>query len=108
MALLKYGAPDVEQLANQHIAILLAKTVDSELPRQVSAEGLSQLVGLLLHDIASNERPLISGLRSMNRSHFQILRQMRTGLSLAILADLPASLLPPNLRRLRAQIDFGV
>lgn len=44
----------------------------------------------------------------MNRTHYQALRRTRRGPAFALLADLPAALLPQHLHRLKAQVDFAV
>ncbi|MFC5694849.1 hypothetical protein ACFPU0_04660 [Pseudomonas sp. GCM10022186] len=107
IALATYGSEVLEQQVCRYIEALLLNVVASELPWHVSAEGLAQAARLLLDDLASNERPLLAGLRTMNRAHYRALRQIRTGLAFALLADLPADLLPQHLHRLKVQVDLS-
>lgn len=79
-----------------------------ELPGHVSAEGLAQLVGILLSNIESSERPLLGELRPLYRQHFLVLRALHGRLTLSLLADLPAELVPNVMLRLKAQADFDV
>ena len=87
---------------------LLRGELATELPHHVSAEGMAQLVGLLLSNIEAGERPLLGALRAMNRQHFRVLLGLRDLLTLSLLADLPADLVPSGLLRLKAQLDLGV
>lgn len=108
LALAEYGAQVLEEKILIALETLLSGQLAEELPQQVSAEGMAQLVGLLLANIESGERPLLGALRTMNRQHFQVLRRLQGRLACSLLADLPASHVPTVLRRLRALLDFGV
>jgi hypothetical protein len=98
-----YGAQRVEQMINDHLSPMLR-----EQSGMVSAGGMAELAGILLGNIESGERPLLGQHRTMNREHFRVLRQTRRPVSLLILADLPIDIVPPGLRRLRAQLDLSV
>lgn len=87
---------------------ILGSNLAKELPSHVSAEGLAQLVGILLSNIESGERPLLGVLRPLYRQHFRVLRYLRTRLTFSLLADLSFSLIPAHMRRQRALLDFGV
>lgn len=106
IALAEHGAEALEQKVLGFLEPLLEGGLAEDLPRQVSGEGLAQLVGLLLANIEAGERPLLGELRTMNREHFQALRRLQGRLTLSLLSDLPVSVIPPHLRRLRAQLDF--
>lgn len=103
-----YGAQRLEQMICGHLDALLSQVLIGELPGLVSVEGLAQLAGVLFANIESGERPLLGAHRTMNRIHFCVLRQIKKRLSFLLLADLPFDLVPTDLRKLRAQIDFGV
>jgi len=108
IALAEYGAPLLEEKVQISLETLLNGQLAEELPQQVSAEGMAQLVGLLLANLESGERPLLGALRTMNRQHFQVLRPLQGRLTCSLLADLPESHVPTDLLRLRAVLDFGV
>lgn len=108
IVLAEYGAQVLEEKILIALETLLSGQLAEELPQQVSAEGMAQLVGLLLANIESGERPLLGALRTMNRQHFQVLRRLKGRLTCSLLADLPESHVPTDLLRLRAVLDFGV
>jgi len=93
----------------EYLERILGSNLAEELPSHASAEGPAQLVGILLSNIIeSGERPLLGELRPLYGQHFRVLRYLRTRLIHSLLADLPFSLIPAHMRRLRAQLDFGV
>lgn len=102
------GADPLERNVLEYLERILGSNLAKELPSQASAEGLAQLVGILLSNIESGERPLLGEVRPLYRQHFRVLRYLRTRLTHSLLADLPFSLIPAHMRRLRAQLDFGV
>lgn len=108
IALAEYGAQLLEEKVLICLEALLSGQLAEELPLHVSAEGMAQLVGLLLANIESGERPLLGALRTMNRQHFQVLRYLCTRLTLSLLADLPADVVPSTMLRLKVQADFNV
>lgn len=108
IVLAEYGTQLLEENVLIALESLLSGKLAEELPKQVSAEGMAQLVGLLLANIELGERPLLGALRTMNREHFQVLRRLQGRLTFSLLADLPASHVPTDLLRLRAVLDFGV
>lgn len=108
IALIEYGAQVLEQKVLGFLETLLTGKLAEELPRHVSADGLAQLVGLLLANVETGERPLLGALRTMNREHFQVLRRLQGQLTLSLLAALPVSHIPDGLRRFRAVVDFGM
>lgn len=95
IALVEYGAQVLEQKVLGFLETLLTGKLAEELPRHVSADGLAQLVGLLLANVETGERPLLGALRTMNREHFHVLRRLQGQLTLSLLADLPPTLSPP-------------
>jgi hypothetical protein len=108
IALDEFGAADLELNVLGYLERLLGSDLARELPGHVSAEGLAQLVGILLSNIESSERPLLGELRPLFRQHFFVLRSLHGRLTLSLLADLPAELVPHAMLRLKAQADFGV
>lgn len=108
IALEQYGAEVLEQKVLGFLESLLTGKLAEELPRHVSADGLAQLIGLLLANVEAGERPLLGALRTMNREHFQVLRHLHGRLTITLLSDLPAAHVPAGLRRLRAVADFGM
>jgi hypothetical protein len=108
IALAEYGTADLEQLVRSTLAMHLDSEQATELPNQVSADGLAELVGILLLNIETGERPLLGALRTMNRLHFRVLRQLCDHLTCAILANLPIRLVPKELLRLRSMLDLGL
>jgi hypothetical protein len=107
IALDEYGAAALELSALGYLERSLGSDLARELPGHVSAEGLAQLVGILLSNIESGERPLLGELRPLYRQHFRVLRYLRSRLTLSLLADLPADLVPGSLRRLKVEQDLG-
>lgn len=108
IALAEYAVQTLELKVLDYLSALLESSLAQELPRHVSARGLAQLIGLLLANIEAGERPLLGALRTMNREHCQVLRRLQGRLTDSLLADLPASVIPTGLLRLRAQLDFGM
>ncbi|MCY1358681.1 hypothetical protein D9M69_452230 [compost metagenome] len=108
IALTLYGVDVLEEKVHQHIEASHRDALTRGLLGHTSPGALAVLIGLLLNDIVSGSRPLLSGYRAMNREHFRVLHQLRQHLSDAVLSDLPASLLPQHLHRLKAQVDFAV
>lgn len=103
-----YGVKKVEQMICDHLNLMLREGQPSEQPALVSAEGMAELVGIMLANIETGERPLLGLHRTMNREHFLALRRARRQLSLLFLANLPIDIVPAELLRLRAQLDLGV
>lgn len=108
IALSEFGAEALEQKVFGFLESLLRGELATESPLHVSAEGMAQLVGLLLSNIEAGERPLLGALRTMNRQHFRVLLGLRHRLTRSLLGDLPADLVPSGLLRLKAQLDLGV
>ncbi|WP_343350960.1 hypothetical protein [Pseudomonas sediminis] len=108
VALSLYGAQSLEQKVLGFLEALLLGDWSQELPAQVSAEGLAQLIGFILRDIESGERPLLSQLRNMNRQHFRALYQFNEYLTFSILADLPAAVVPRQLLALKLELSLGL
>lgn len=108
IALMGYGAQSLEQKVLGYLDALLQGELGAELPSQVSAEGLAQLVGLLLSDMEAGERSSLGTLRSMNREHFRALLHLREPLALFLLADLPAALAPKELLALKLEGSLGL
>lgn len=108
IALAEHGAQVLEQKVLGFLETLLSGKLAEERPRHVSAEGMAQLVGLLLANIESGEHALFGALRAMSRQHFQVLRRLQRSLTCSLLAELRASHVPTDLLRLRAVMDFGV
>ncbi|MGV8675547.1 hypothetical protein ACV356_20420 [Pseudomonas aeruginosa] len=65
-SLKEYGAQALELKVQGYLSMLLTSNLALELPQHVSAEGLSQLAGLLLTNIETGELPLLGALRTMN------------------------------------------
>ncbi|PTU79917.1 hypothetical protein DBO86_06220 [Pseudomonas indoloxydans] len=108
IALDEYGAEALEQNVLGCLERILAGDLAQELPSHVSAEGLAQLVGILLSNIESGERPLLGELWPLYRQHFLVLRYLQRRLTFSLLSDLPADLVPNGMLRFKAQADFGV
>lgn len=51
---------------------------------------------------------MLGKLRTMNRLHFRVLRQLREHLTHGILANPPIPLEPKELLRLRSMLDLGL
>lgn len=108
IALEEYGAAALELNVLGCLERILAGDLAKELPSYVSAEGLAQLVGILLSNIESGERPLLGELWPLYRQHFLVLRYLQRRLTFSLLSDLPADLVPSGMLRFKAQADFGV
>lgn len=108
VALSQYGAESLEQKVLGYLNSLMHGELGEELPSLVSAEGLAQLAGLLLSNIETGERPLLGPLRAMNRHHLRVLRQLHDRLTISLLADLPAALVPKELLALKVEVDLGL
>jgi len=106
-ALTHFGSQPLEQKVLIYLEALLDE-LGEERPYQVSAEGLAQLVGILLSDIEAGERPMFETLRAMNRQHVHVLRQLRGRLALSLLADLPAGAIPKESRALKLELNLGL
>lgn len=91
-----------------YLARILSSDLAKELPSQVSAEGLAQLVGILLSNLETGERPILGHLRTLYRQHFRVLRYLQSRLTFSLLSDLPADLVPSGMLRFKAQADFSV
>ena len=107
-ALGNYGAETLEWKVLGFLRVRLRCANVEGLPSQVSAEGLAQLVGLLLSDIEDGEPSSLGTLRSMNPGHFRVLLNLREPLGLFLLADLPAALVPHELRPLKLELGVGL
>lgn len=108
LALNQYGLERLEKHVSEHISGIFIHRADVDLPFDASADGLAQVVGLVLEELLSGDRPLLSGYRVMNRSHLQALCQIRVSLAEALLKEIPITGLPRDLKRLRAQADLGI
>ncbi|MBB4818260.1 hypothetical protein HNP29_001636 [Pseudomonas alcaligenes] len=108
IALEEYGADALELNVLGYLERILGGDLAKELPNQVSADGLAQLVGILLSNVETGERPLLGDLRTLYRQHFRVLRFVRSRLTFSLLADLPADLVPRSMLMLKAQADFDV
>lgn len=108
IALTGYGAQSLERKVLGYLDALLQGDLGEELPSQVSAEGLPQLVGLLLTDIEAGEQSLLGVLRPMNREHFRALQRLRSRLAFSLLADLHAALVPHELLQLKLELELGM
>lgn len=107
IALEDSSADTLERNVLAYLKRIFGSNVAKELPSHVSAEGLAQLAGILLSNIEHGERPLLGELRPLYRQHFRVLRYLRARLTLSLLADLPADLVPGSLRRLKVEQDLG-
>ncbi len=108
IALAEYGADALKLNVLGYLERILGSDLAKELPSQVSAEGLAQLVGILLSNIETGERPLLGDLRTLYRQHFRVLRYVQSRLTFYLLADLPADTVPSSMLRLKVQADFDV
>lgn len=106
IALAEYGADALELNVLGYLERILGNDLAKELPNQVSAEGLAQLVGILLSNVETGERPLLGDLRTLYRQHFRVLRYAQSQLAFSLPADLPADLVPRSMLRFKAQADF--
>jgi hypothetical protein len=107
IALSHLGAQSLEQKVLGYLNALLDELGD-ELSSLVSAEGLAQLAGLLLSNIETGERPLLGPLRAMNRHHLRVLRLLHDRLTISLLADLPAGVIPKRLLALKVEVNLGL
>ena len=98
----------MEQNVLGYLKIVVSSDLAKELPSHFSAEGLSQLAGILLSNIESGERPLLGELWPLYRQHFHVLRYLQSRLTFSLLSDLPAELIPRAMLRFKVQADFGV
>jgi hypothetical protein len=108
IALAEYGADALELNVLGYLETILGCDLAKELPSHVSAEGMAQLVGILLSNIETGERLLLDDLRTLYRQHFHVLRYVQRRLTFSLLSDLPADLVPSGMLRFKAQADLGV
>lgn len=108
IALEDSGADALERDVLAYLERVFRSNVAKELPSHMSADGLAQLAGILLSNIEHGERPLLGELRPLYRQHFRLLRYLRARLTLYLLADLSADLVPRSMLRFKAQVDFDV
>jgi hypothetical protein len=108
IGLMEYGAESLEQKVLGFLSALLQGELREELPSLVSAEGLAQLVGLLLSEMEAGDPSSLGTLRNMNREHFRVLLHLRKPLGLSLLADLPAALVPHELLKIKLELELGM
>ncbi len=81
---------------------------DGAVPRLVSHEGLAEVAGLILEDVAHGHAPTLLGQRVLYREHLRVLLQLRYAITGHVLMRIPVNLLTPRLSEIRLSGDLGL